>query len=360
MWGKPHTPFDDVVTTSIWGALRRSGLSLMLATLIAGGLSFAVLWMLTPSAPTSPNNGPLTALAMLLTFLFCTTGVLTRALFSAAQERQAHTRQRSNIHHPPGSGLTGSKVKPAQLVGPRHPVLEGTSDTEHSDPSCKKGETAEIFSIATLARHLSAHAIENGGFRTLISGATNGIDPSFEGLALAHELSRDGLQVIVLDWSLDEMGFARRIGLPTIPGFNDLVHGAATFEDVVHSLQNNKVQVIPSGSSLGNVPGENKPNAEMLNLLLDALDEVYDHIIVTAMLGDAQSLFEEIEGRFDAGVIINAGTCSTAFPKDPPNTFLNFEVVDIVLVRYHRLDNSAQALQGVANRVGTGSVEASP
>jgi succinoglycan biosynthesis transport protein ExoP len=91
---------------------------------------------------------------------------------------------------------------------------------------------------------------------------------------------------------------------------------------------------------------------------LDALDEAYEQIIVVAKLADARALFEAIQGRFDAGVMVNAVARTTAVLQDPPGTFLGFEVTDITLVRYNRLDDNPQGTQRIVRRGLPGGTEA--
>ena len=65
--------------------------------------------------------------------------------------------------------------------------------------------------------------------------------------------------------------------------------------------------------------------------MLDALDEAYAHIIVVGDQDSARHLFEAIQGRFDAGVLATSGAVPTL--RDPPGTFLGFEVAEIDLIR---------------------------
>jgi capsular polysaccharide biosynthesis protein len=142
------------------------------------------------------------------------------------------------------------------------------------------------------------------------------------------------------------------------PGFNDLALGDASFEDVIHSLPDDQVHIVPSGTSLDGASVDHAIDPEKLNLLLDALDEAYEQIIVVAKSADARALFEAIQGRFDAGVMVNAVARTTAVLQDPPGTFLGFEVTDITLFRYNRLDDNPQGTQRIVRRGWPGEREA--
>lgn len=310
------------------------------------------------SVPVFPKKGPMAALVALATLLLGTAWVVTRALLSGArsQSRGAHPMRRPNDLELPHDALpvgqAGRKAVPSKAVERLEPVEHGA----RIDLSTRNEETvdvnggAEIVTIAKLARHIRAHSPFKGGFRTLITGGTNGIDASIEGLALADELMRDGQQVVVVDWSVNENGFCRRIGLAAVPGFNDLARGDASFEDVIHSVPDSQVHVVPCGASLGGGAVDQVIDSEKLNLLLDALDEAYDQIIVVARPADARTLFEAIQGRFDAGVTVTSGLRSAATLQDPPGTFLGFEVTDITLVRFCRAEGNPQGTQRILRR----------
>lgn len=315
------------------------------------------------SVPFFPKKLPFTALVMLATALFGMAWVITRALLNGARVNTngRHPLRRASdypaaVAEPVATAAVASASRDVRDL-PRVPVFERRPEPVHSEPApeaASDSDVAEIATIAKLARHIRAHSPDKGGFRTLIAGATSGIDASYEALSLADDLVREGLQTIVIDWSLDEDGFARKIGLDVKPGFNDLVMGDASFEDVIRSLPDGKVHLIASGSSLGGMPVETALDPDKLNLLLDALDEAYDQIIVVATEPDARILFEAIQGRFDAGVTVAEAKRTTAVLQDPPGTFLGFEVTDITLVRFTRADVKPQGTQRIVRR-GIGS-----
>ena len=72
-------------------------------------------------------------------------------------------------------------------------------------------------------------------------------------------------------------------------------------------------------------------NLDQLNLVLDALDEAYAHIVVVGEQDSVRHLFETIQGRFDAGVIVSSSANSVL--RDPPGTLLGFEVAEIEIIR---------------------------
>ena len=110
----------------------------------------------------------------------------------------------------------------------------------------------------------------------------------------------------------------------------DLVAGRVKFEDVVGALGQSGAHLIPAGSSLA--AGEIiDPNH--VNFVLDALDGVYDQIIVASREEAARHLFEAIEGRFDCGITVVSGEMGAPLLVDA-QTFLGYEVDGIELMRY--------------------------
>lgn len=226
---------------------------------------------------------------------------------------------------------------PAGKVPANRSAAKDIPGTSRSEPSfVAETGCGECQSIAGLAIHIRSSVAPPSGCRTLITGATDEMDVSSEAIALANVWISEGLQTIIIDWSTDESGFASRTGLPVTPGFNDLARGEAGFEDVVWRLPGSTAHILPSGTSLLGVALDQLIEAGTLNLILDALDEVYDEIIVVAKRRDAALMFETIEGRFDAGITVDDGSQNRTQPQETPETFLGFQVIDIVLARFNR------------------------
>ncbi|WP_333795310.1 GumC family protein [Hyphomicrobium sp.] len=168
------------------------------------------------------------------------------------------------------------------------------------------------------------------GLRTLFTGAADVFSLADEAAAISRTLADAGSAVIMVDWSLNGSGIAEPLGLPTWPGFAELVDGRARFEDVVRSLRDSDVHLIPCGRGAED-PGE-PLDGDSLNFLLDALDDVYEHIIVVARTEPARRLFEAIEGRFDCAVtLVGCEAERSRIAGQGSGTFLGFDVEGIAL-----------------------------
>lgn len=191
-----------------------------------------------------------------------------------------------------------------------------------------------MASVSEIAEHLLDRGQEVAGFRSMLVGRTGVVDATEEGMKLAHLLSKAGAQVVVIDWNVLADRFAGPIGVADRPGVSDLLRGEASFEDIIANVPNSRVHYINAGAGLdGNEHGMDEGG---LNLVLDALDEAYDQIIVIGRFAAAQDLFETVQGRFDAGIVVSVSQAIPDKVAEAANTFLGFEVTDIDIIQYER------------------------
>jgi Mrp family chromosome partitioning ATPase len=158
-------------------------------------------------------------------------------------------------------------------------------------------------------------------------GETAGTDAGTAAIELARQLARAKQQVILLDWSLDGVGLAPELGVSPTLGITDVLSGRASFEDVIERLSRSEAHVIAAGSSVaGSTAAKDK---DRVNMLLDALDDAYDHVVIAGAREAVRDLFTTIEGRIDTGMVVADGEGVTA-----PGSFLGFSVADLDIIRY--------------------------
>lgn len=288
------------------------------------------------SVPTFPKKVPMSGFATIASFLLGTAWVITRALFTGART----------------GGVSGQAARPLPA---RAAPNARTEPQLHAVPPAHKAEPVSVrsslddssrhISAQSIARHILAHAPGDTGYRTIIAGETGTVDPSSEALALAKAIADIGKQVILIDWDINGEGVTSGLLQANAPGVCDLLAGAVTFEDVVKGVPGSKAHIIPAGTA-GIINAETF-DPDQLNLILDALDEAYEHIIVTGEHHAARALFEAIQGRFDAAIVVADPARRASALADPPDTFLGFEVTDIDVLR---LDRASPAATGMAQR----------
>jgi Mrp family chromosome partitioning ATPase len=243
----------------------------------------------------------MTMLTMTATMLLGLAFVVTRELFTMA--RQAPAQGRSSLLAADGNGASAAK--------PQLPAIA---------PPAVAART-----VSSIARHLIAKARGRTGFRSLVTGEAAAPDAGPVAIELARQLAHEGRQVILLDWSLDGIGLAPQLGVSPTLGIIDVLSGRASFEDVIERMTGSDAHVIAAGSSAAGIAAAQ--DKDRVNMLLDALDEAYDHVVIAGGREALRDLFSTIEGRIDAGVVV-AGD-SHAAPG-----FLGFTVADLDIIRY--------------------------
>ncbi len=275
--------------------------------------------------PSFPRKGPYALLVMAGTFIFGLALVITGALFSGGARSRVRWGRR---------GADNLAVTP-ELVEPDLPVVSASRAAPQpaGEDVHVPERTIKMSSMSRIASFLATKAPGIGGYRALVAGESEGIDIALEALELANGLAATDATVIIVDWSPDGEGAAETLGLAAAPGMRELLDGGAGFEDVVTAVAGSAAHAISSGAGPWD-PALLDP--DRINLVLDALDEAYDFIVVAARHDAARTLFETIQGRFDAGVIVGEAKQRVAVIKNPPDTFLGYEVDGIELIRFER------------------------
>ncbi|MEQ1669277.1 MAG: exopolysaccharide transport family protein [Hyphomicrobium sp.] len=290
------------------------------------------------SVPVFPKKIPLSALVAVASLIFGVAWTVLRALFSGA-------RSGGVTALPAKSKGKASAAQRAEPVLASVPATESTPKAPVSAPTVASASTAAESNIANLVRRLVAKRPEEGGHRTLITGDSNSIEPGAEAIELSKAIADTGVTVVLIDWSPSGKGIAGQAGIVAKRGLTELLSGDISFDEAVNRLPSSTVHFIGCGGSLDETDSDIEP--DQLNLVLDALDEAYDHIIVSGQHEDARFLFEAIQGRFDAGILVADGKKRQTVLDDPAGSFLGFEVSDIDVIRFER----AATPQAISQRI---------
>jgi polysaccharide biosynthesis transport protein len=102
---------------------------------------------------------------------------------------------------------------------------------------------------------------------------------------LARDLAASGLRVLFLDIDAKAASSAALLPEPRVAGLSDLLSGAAQFGEVIHRDRASRIHVIAPGRTAHDA--EQLLAAERLSIVLGALSQTYDYVVVTApALGD--------------------------------------------------------------------------
>jgi polysaccharide biosynthesis transport protein len=284
--------------------------------------------------------GPLVALALMLVGLAWS---VTRAIVSGPRGSGGDTSGgndttlKLDAHDVPA---TQPLAAAQQISSLRSTAAAATTLEEPTVTAVTPNATIASIGATLLQRDTSSAC------RTLVTGDRPGVDAAKEAVALAKSLAVDGMSVVLVDWANGGSSLADLTGGAASPGIAQLIQGEAAFEDVLQKLADTEAQFVPAGDALS------EPtlvfDADRANLVLDALDEEYNHVIVYGAHQSAHALFEATQGRFDVGVTVSDGA---AVANGAGSSFLGFEVADMAIFQIERRPAAASAATG-ARRFG--------
>jgi len=303
------------------------------------------------SVPVSPRKSAFTLLAAVGTLLFGMAGVIIAALSAGARPGAAQQAGPTPVatSAPVLSDDVTTWPVPAAVRAPQantdslasaakaaRRAQEITPVSTTPKPPMSEPATDAILQLQDIPNLTEALAgwanATSSGFRTLIADTGDGRALAHHAANLAAALTAQGGQSLLIDWAPDGKGIAAELSAMRSPGFSELLDGASAFADVVRRVPGSRTHMIASGSALA--AGVDGLDADQLNLVLDALDEAYDHIIVVSRYDAARLLFETVQGRFDAGITLFSEGMAPGDDELRPGRFLGYDVTDIELVGF--------------------------
>ena len=277
-----------------------------------------------------PKTSLITPLVMLFSALLGLAWTITRGLFSDAR-RSGGGRVEPRM---PLAAQAAPQPAPQARLATAAPVAEPERPAaETSTPAA-----AGVGTIEQIAADVARRTEGQAGFRLLVAGESATIDASVEALGLARGLAAAGRQVVLVDWNQGESNLPGLTKVSAAPGVAELMSGAASFEDVIQHAGDSGVHVIAGGAASTEAIAS---DPDRVNLLLDALDEAYDQIVVTGPFAAVRDLFAAIQGRFDCGVMVTDSRRRTMATDEAAGSFLGFDVADLEIIRCDRAADSS-------------------
>lgn len=297
------------------------------------------------SLPTFPKKMPFSVLAMAGSFLLGLAWMVTRELLTGARGHQGPNTAPgggSEPRRPIAPPAGGMEPAFTRAIASRDATAATAVATSIAAPVAlatnSDTSSTRLNSLDKVADRLITSSATQAGFRTMVAPESRLLDASSEAIDLVRAIAASGKQVVLVDWTLDGSGFSAALGVPNKPGMTDLLQGDVSFEEVIARVPGSEAHFIACGDAL--VDPLMADDADRLNLVLDALDEAYDHIVVSGNHDASRALFQVIEGRFDAGVTVADPKRRQPLIEDAPGSFLGFEVSDLDVIRYERTDAS--------------------
>lgn len=256
------------------------------------------------SVPSYPKRLQLSALAAAATFILGIVAAVTRELVAGMRQ--------PNMPAPADRAARNAFTL----------AMPGGEDT--------RAYPVMVMSLGVAARHLRSHVCRDRGYRTLVTGLTVKIDARQHGAALVRLLPGPGVRAVLVDWNTDGRSIAEALGAASRPGMMELLEGAASLAQVIQPLPGAEAHIIASGGPSA------KPavlDADRVNLILDALDEAYDHIVFSGEYDALRHLFTIVEGRFDTVLEIEAQDHQDRSGWATPGMLFGCQVAGIEILR---------------------------
>jgi polysaccharide biosynthesis transport protein len=218
----------------------------------------------------------------------------------------------------------GARPAPAQAM-----ALVAPHESARSSPAAERPEprpaarTSDAATPLAAAQRLAALANGARGFRVLVSGQSATAAGAREASQLAQHLAVGATRVLLIGWPAWGDTLARLNGAASQPGTAEVLAGAASLEEAIQHVPDRGFDLLPAGLAAPKAVDGNSAA-----MVLDALDEMYDMIIVSAPPDTARELFEALQGRFDAGALLVPGA-ATLQPHNASSAFLGFNVPDL-------------------------------
>jgi Mrp family chromosome partitioning ATPase len=221
--------------------------------------------------PYFPKKMPIVLIVAFATLCLSTAIVAIKALLSAdtyrpvsipaapiappaALPRSSHARTRLTDRLPPAPSL---------------PALQGAPPATPPQPT-----SATVDDIA--ATLLQAG---EGGRRIAVIGSARNVGTTLTAIALARTLARHA-RVVLVDLALGSPNIDVISNDPAAPGIADLVHGTASFGDIITRDRASRAHVVAAGQVGNDAAG--LVRSQMLWAAVGALAQSYDYLVIDA------------------------------------------------------------------------------
>lgn len=220
------------------------------------------------------------------------------------------------------------------------PLVPPTPPVRTSDPFWEPKPLLTLTSMAAVAGHVGARIKPFGSCRTLVVGEGPDLSAHDEATDLARRLVRPDERVVLVDWTPKDGGPAR--------GLANLLDGSARFEDVIRPLAGTGAHTISYGQA-DSAQGEHR--GERIKFVLDALDEAYDHIVMTGTYDVAREVFTAVSGHIDVAITVAAvgQTPDGSTPEAQPKLF-GFTATGVEILRFVRSIESGPRMRSAKSR----------
>ena len=245
--------------------------------------------------PYFPKKLPIILIAMLATMVCAVTFIALGELLSGDMQRRT-------------LGPTMEEM-PAELAAEAAPSWIGASVS--AAPNAELPPWASERRLAAIADHM-----QGLGRGVLVVTPADAEGSAAEvALELARELGQRGGKILLLNLDVNANVISNLAADPRVPGLADLIFGVAHFSEVIQRDLASRVHLIPVGRGIRDTAA--LLAGERLAIVLGAVSQTYDHVIVAAPLLTQMPEAARLS-RFARGALLvaaegreNAGTAAS-------------------------------------------------
>ena len=258
--------------------------------------------------PTFPKKLPTVLIAAFAAFALSAGFIVTGALLATA---------------PLPAGFAPVSAAPAAPVTPR---MDSPSVTPASAPAAGMAAVPlGLNSLEQIARALRRAG--DDGRRVTVVGATRNVGTTYAAIALARTLALDS-NVVLVDLAFGASNLSIISTEPAAPGIAELVHGTASFGDVITSDRFSPVHLVATGNvgddaaALGASP--------MLATMIEAMGCAYDHVVID--VGSAADIPIERLAPLATRAVLVAADPANAATKAARERLITAGITDVTLM----------------------------
>eukprot|EP00913_Durusdinium_trenchii_P021312 g20025.t1 len=247
-----------------------------------------------PSEPYFPKVIPIVTVAALATLLVGCLVVIVAELFSGRALRPVGSGEEVAVR-PSSAGAARASTPapvparagetPAAVVVAEAPVaaaaVRGEDRPSHS-PSAAAEPADESFTIGSVARYLQRHDVP-----VALVVSPGGDEGSTATVMLARAVAEGGRTVILIDLAGSACPTRLMAEHDRLSGITDLLCGESAFGDAIHRDRLSDAHIIPQGTS---DPARAMRAADRLTMIIDALSEAYDLVVIECGAADIDGL----------------------------------------------------------------------
>ncbi|MDI7861004.1 exopolysaccharide transport family protein [Rhizobiaceae bacterium n13] len=239
-----------------------------------------------PTEPHFPKVIPIVIVASLATLIISSAIILLLELFSGRALRPT-AASRS------GSGFDGDD---SQQETDAHFAASSMLAFAGTDGHAEAGEEDSEYSVRSVAAYL-----KETGINLAISISPSGDDGSTATVMLAREIADAGSKTVLLDMTGTACPTRLMADSADFPGITDLLTGEAAFADTIHQDRLSAAHIIPHGNADTKLAMR---GANRLSIVIDALSNTYDVVLVECGPASIQSVAKLTQGK-PASIILS-------------------------------------------------------